>query len=622
MKTFLRMALLLGIVGASYLFGRWQAAATPTVDIKPISAAQIKKVAASKTLKSKGPYFVTLDDIRRLFANPDISWDDKEDYFRKVLLPGIDPRDLPDVIKLMAGWPVPRHAVSDKNYMLLVLFQNLALANPEAALALLLDFPQGDNQDRSKMIGVMLGNLAASDPQQAFSLLAQYYPGDFDQPRAYYFLFGFWVQKNPADAAAAALNFPPGFTRKVTLTMVAGAWGMADPQAAIKWAQGLPAADANVLNQVLYEALQTSAQSGAFDKQITLNQINQINDLSERNDLIDGVGVGLKVGGNATAAVDWLNQNSSGVAYDEAINNMFSYLGNTSPTTMVPALEKITDPGVLATAIGDLATQWGNSSPADALAWAQTLPDADAAARTGAIDTILTSLSKTNPNAAAAFVENAADPSAYLSAAPAIAQNLAATDPDAALDWASNLPDGTGKDQAIGNVLASMAQIDPTEAWDYATSLPTGSDQDTVMNSIVTATAQKDPALAATLAEEIPAGSAQVSAISSVSATWVAQDPQTFTIWLNGLPEGDQRDAAVAQLVSSTQTTKDPADVLQWANTVDDPQARASEIATVITAWAGQDPAAALSAAQTANLTDAQRAALVQKITQASGNKQ
>jgi hypothetical protein len=340
--------------------------------------------------------------------------------------------------------------------------------------------------------------------------------------------------------------------------------------------QGLPAADVETRNQLLYDALQTAAKSGNLDQQATLHEINQVNDLSERNSLIEGVAGGLKQGGNATAAVDWLNQNSSGAAYDQGINALFSNLNNNSPTSMLPALAKITDPGVRETVIGDLATQWSQSNPTDALAWAQTLPDTDAAARTTALNSILPTLSKTNPTAAAAFVQNAADPSLYLSAAPAIAQNLAATDPQGALTWAGNLPEGAGKDQALGNVLATMAQTDPTTAWNYATSLPVGSNQDTVMTTIVTATAQKDPAQAVSLAEQMPAGSAQVSAISSVSATWVAQDPQTFTTWLNGLPAGDVRDAAIQQLASSSQASKNITGVLQWVNTVSNPQTKAA----------------------------------------------
>jgi len=575
MKSFLSSVFLLGLVGGCYLLGRWQVVASNTA-VKPATAIHAKTTPISKTQQNKGPYFVTLDDVRRLLANPEVSWDDKKDYFADVLLKGIDPKDLPDIIKLVADWPVPLRGVHGKNYILIDLFGNLLKANPEAALALLPSFPPGEYETRLKIIDFALGNIAASDPQHAFNLLAQYYPGDFDKIHAYRLLFGAWADKNPADAAAAALNLPPGFTRVTTLSMLGYVYGTTNPQAAIKWAQGLPAAEAEVRNQVIYTALSASAQNGNFDKQATLTEINQVTDLSERNDLIGGVAGGLKTGGNATAAMDWLNQNSSGAAYDQQINSLFSNLYNTSPTSMLPALAKITDPGVRETAIGDLAKEWSQSNPTDALGWAQTLSDTDSTARVTALDAILPALSKTNPNAAATFVQNAADPSVYLSAAPAIAQNLATTDPQGALTWAGNLPEGAGKDQALGNVLATMAQTNPTTAWNYATSLPAGSNQDTVMTTIVTATAQKDPAQAVSLAEQMPTGSAQVSAISSVSATWVAQDPQTFTTWLNGLPAGDVRDAAIQQLASSSQVSKNIEGVLQWVNTVSNPQTKAA----------------------------------------------
>jgi len=67
-----------------------------------------------------------------------------------------------------------------------------------------------------------------------------------------------------------------------------------------------------------------------------------------------------------------------------------------------------------------------------------------------------------------------------------------------------------------------------------------------------------------------------LAATSTLSATWVKQDPQAFTTWIDGLPAGDVRDAAIQQLVSSAQATKNPAGVLQWVNTVSNPQTKAA----------------------------------------------
>jgi len=82
------------------------------------------------------------------------------------------------------------------------------------------------------------------------------------------------------------------------------------------------------------------------------------------------------------------------------------------------------------------------------------------------------------------------------------------------------------------------------------------------------------------------------------------------------MPTGSERDEAIGQMVSSTQTAKNPAAVLAWANTISDPQIQAKQIESVLTTWMKSDSIAALNAAQTVNLPDAQKTALIQKLTQ------
>jgi hypothetical protein len=239
-------------------------------------------------------------------------------------------------------------------------------------------------------------------------------------------------------------------------------------------------------------------------------------------------------------------------------------------------VDKVTDPGARAGAIETLANRWDELSPKDALAWAQTLPDSDAAARTTALSAILTNLSKSDSTAATAFVQNSADPSVFLPIAPTLAQNLAVTNPAAALTWTESLPDGSTKDQALNNVLVTMAGSDFTTAWNDAAALPENGSTDTIVGNLVGVLAQKDPTQAAGLIAQLPAGTEQVNATNALAAVWVKQDPQAFTVWLTTLPPGDPRDAAIGQLVSSAQATKDPATVAAWINSVNNPQTQAA----------------------------------------------
>jgi hypothetical protein len=570
MKTFFRSVLLLSIVGACYMLGRWQATRPPT-EIQTSLPAHPKGSATSKAGAAPAPvYFTTVDEVRALFADPNRSSDDKQMYFDEALLPGVNPADLPAIIKLITDLPPSIMEWFDKKFLLGDLLNRLGAADPVAMFSLIDNYP--DLDQRTYIVSTALGKLAESDPQQALNMLAQLSSGDVNTPMDYSAIFGGWATEHVTDAMSAALSLPTGPNRSAALEAVGAALMNPDPAAALRWAQGLPPSDANVLNGLVQNVLVTDAQYGNFDQSTAASYLNLVSDLSIRNNIIHQMASYLDA--NPTAAVDWLNQVATGVTYDNAINEIFSFFNN--PTPFVGVLDKVTEPGARAGAIDALASRWSQINSSDALAWAQTLPDADATARAGALNTILTSLAKSNPAAAAEFVENSDDPADFLPATPAIAKTLAATDLQGALDLTDSLPDGTTKDQALGNVLTTWSQSDFTSAWNYAASLPDDGERGTVMVSLVNSTAQKDPAQAVSLIEQIPAGPTQLNAISSVAATWVKQDPQAFTTWLGTLPASDARDTAISQLVSSTQAAKNPAGVLAWVNTVANPATKAA----------------------------------------------
>ncbi len=570
MKTFLRSIFLLSMVGVCYLFGRWQAM-LPPAEARTSSLAHPKGPVTSKAAAAPAAvYFTTLDEVRALFADPHRSSDDKQSYFMEALLPGVNPADLPAIIKLITDLPPSIMERFDKKFLLGDLLNRLGAADPLAMFSLIDNYP--DLDQRTYIVSTALGKLAESDPQQALNMLAQLSSSDVNAPMDYGAIFSGWAQEHLTDAMTAALSLPTGPNRSAALEAVGAALMNPDPAAALRWAQSLPPTDANVLNRLVENVLVVDAQYGNFDQATAASYLNLVTDLSLRNNIIHQMATYLDT--RPAAAVDWLNQVATGVTYDNAINEIFSFFNN--PTPFVGALDEVTEPGARTGAIDALASRWSEINANDALAWAQTLPDADDTARTAALNTILTSLAKTNPAAAADFVENSDDPADFLPAAPAIAKTLATTDLQGALDLTDSLPEGATKDQALGNVLTTWSQTDFTSAWNYAAGLPDDGERGTVMASLVNSTAQKDPAQAVSLIDQLPAGPAQLNALGSVAATWVKQDPQAFTTWLGTLPAGDARDTAISQLAASTQATKNPAAVLAWINTVANPETKAT----------------------------------------------
>jgi hypothetical protein len=141
--------------------------------------------------------------------------------------------------------------------------------------------------------------------------------------------------------------------------------------------------------------------------------------------------------------------------------------------------------------------------------------------------------------------------------------------------FADSLPDGDVKNQSLDDALVSMAPLDFITAWTDAAALPAADNPVGIMTNLVGALAQQNPAQAAALIAQFPAGTAQDNVTTTIATTWIQQDPQAFTVWLTSLPTGDIRDTAIAQLVSSSQATKNPTGVLEWVNTVSDPQIKA-----------------------------------------------
>ncbi len=515
---------------------------------------------------------------------------DKQNYFGDMLLSGeINPRNIPALIALLRDMP----AGSDQQMLLYELIGRLAgirgfrNGNEDPQLALQLLGGLWELGQRQQIMVAALSCLAASDVSQTLSILAKLSPGSL--PANFYGeIFMAMAKTDAANAAAAAANLPPGSARDFALAGVAQSWIVSNPPAALHWAASLPLDNSAVFNGMIQNLAQLSPN-------LVAPYLGDINDSNLRNSVIQTIGLKLATGknGDPTAALTWLNQMSSGVAYETAIANLFT--GISSPPTQITSnsinqtfttfslfkvdaslavslLAKVTDPNARMVAIDSVADGWSKSDPQAALTWAANLSTDDASARANAVNTIMSNWLNYDSPAAISYAQSFPDPTAFLGVAPVIAQTMAVSNETAALTWTNNLPDGPVKTNALSKVLTTVAQTDFVGAWNYATNLAPGDSQSTIMANLFAIEANKAPTQAATLLDNIPLESAQLTATGVLATAWIKQDPQAFTIWLNGLPAGDLRDAAITQLASSSQAKKDPAGILAWVNTISNPE--------------------------------------------------
>ncbi|MFD0893598.1 hypothetical protein KBB96_07365 [Luteolibacter ambystomatis] len=231
-----------------------------------------------------------------------------------------------------------------------------------------------------------------------------------------------------------------------------------------------------------------------------------------------------------------------------AVSSALGQMANSNPEAAQRQFAALPAGPAREAALQTMASSWGSSDAEAAMRWAASLP---AEERTKATLTLIPSMARNNPEAAAnAIVPFLSDTSKNPNISNAVSQvssYWAAQDPTAATQWAASLPDGTIKD----------------------------------------------------------------STIQSIAYSWCGKDPDGAAKWIDSMPDGKTRDNAVNAMISTTQQN-DPATAYRWAESINDDQHRYSAVSNVISNWAGSDPAAARAAALKADLPQEQRANLLQ----------
>jgi hypothetical protein len=210
-----------------------------------------------------------------------------------------------------------------------------------------------------------------------------------------------WTATDPAGAAAYLqqnLTSDPDFGKLAA--QVATSWGNNDPQAALTWAQSLPAGAAQ--NTALVAAVTQLANvdpdtawadaerlTGNSQSQALGNVISAManQDPDEAADALGDLPAGTDLDAATTnVATNWLRQDPdeasqwiatlpTGSARDGAVTQLVSTLSKTDPDTAYDWAASISDPTTRNNQVVNLATQWSNQNPAAAAAAAQNALD-------------------------------------------------------------------------------------------------------------------------------------------------------------------------------------------------------------------------------------------------------
>jgi hypothetical protein len=278
--------------------------------------------------------------------------------------------------------------------------QQMSNTNPEAAATTLAQL--SDPNVVNKAIPALATNWAKQDPQAAMAW-AQSLSPDFGSLRnsAIANAFNAWATADPAASGSYIqqnLAGDPAFGKLAA--QVVDSWGNTDPQAALRWAQQLPAgtAQGNAINEAITQLAKVDPQtawqdasqlsgSGAVSAQVNVLSAWAAQQPAQAAAALQG----LPPGGTANtatanvakswlaqdpqAASQWIDTLPSGPARDSAVTQIISTVGSNDPAAAFNWAVTIGDATVRNAQIAKLAAQWSNGNATAAAAAAQKALD-------------------------------------------------------------------------------------------------------------------------------------------------------------------------------------------------------------------------------------------------------
>ncbi len=240
-------------------------------------------------------------------------------------------------------------------------------------------------------------------------------------------------------------------------------------------------------------------------------------------------------------------------------------------------------------AAGGVAREWAKKSPAEALAWAKTLPEP---ARGGALQNAVTGIATTDPERAASVALELEPDEDRITVLGSIASEWAARDPAKAMEWARSLKSDKESDRAHRDAIDGWAEANPDKAAEFVTAMESGDAKFEAIGDVGARWAAKDPAKAAewVAAQEECDGTERATA--EIMRIWTASSPEKASEWLTLQREGSTRDHGAMGLADTLAHT-DPGSAMDWIASISDADQRMIELLRRTQVWMDTDPDAA-----------------------------
>ena len=477
-----------------------------------------------------------------------------DDYWLRlrVLVRTIDPADIPGVLEKLSALPVwskgplrdllwqrwgatnPRaamdhaNAIKDANERRLAAIQVLRgwlELDPASAVAWAKQLPPGQLQ--SEAFAVVAPQLVAKDPEAALALLEP----AFGRGSSYSVreLFEAWSARDPAAAAARAIQMKNWLARQAAYEVIARNWSARDLPAALAWGQSLPDLRdrASVIGNMM-GAWTTSAPQAAAD--YALSQLGNV-----RETLLGKVAT-VWAQKDLNAAVAWMKQ-LPGDDQSAVLQNIKFHWTANDPASAAAYGVSLPAGSIQNNFLNQVGLGWGMTNPKAAVEWLAQVPEGDA--RFSAINGIAAGWAETAPKDAAGFVASLPAGKTQDAAARNVLFRWQSADPGSAANWLAQFPEGDLRRDAMESLMVNWVRNDPSAAGRFLENLPAGKSREAAILTYVNQASAQSPELAAPFVNQVGDDNQRYSSAQAVAKHFERSDPAGYAKWLAtlNLPE-------------------------------------------------------------------------------------
>jgi len=286
-------------------------------------------------------------------------------------------------------------------------------------------------------------------------------------------------------AAVARLNRIPNSQRRIdTLCALMRRWAELDGSGAFDYALLLN--DAETQKQVL---MAVADELSRLNPQLLAEKILAIPTNSLSGELVHILAISWAQC-DVRSALVWAGRLPENGDKEDAFFTIRSQWAEQYPEEASKAISLLSESSPTARLISITASHWGETDPAKALAWINTLSENQ---RALAVSEVVGSWARRDPVSAGSYVAQLPPGGMQDEAARAVLSTWAGHSPQEAVEWVVQFPAGELQEQGIRLAVSAWNSVDSAGVQTWASNLPVDQTRDTVMKSLVETIAFSNP---------------------------------------------------------------------------------------------------------------------------------